>query len=86
MAEREDESRLRDLLAQTAKSEQHPVRDVVPSAMMRLRLRRHSVTNANELLEGFVSFVRGLATLFSLPSSDERTTGRRRPAQKEPHG
>lgn len=68
---REELRSLRELLAQTGQRERRPLRDVVPSAMMRLRLRRHSITNVNELLEGFAAFVRGFASLLSLPKMDD---------------
>lgn len=80
---RDEAIRLRELLAQTGQRERRPLRDGVPGAMMRLRLRRHSITNANELLEGFAAFVRGVASLFSLPSGDDRLAGRTRDAKGE---
>jgi predicted anti-sigma-YlaC factor YlaD len=72
-ARRYDEmKRLRELLAVTGQRERRPLRDVVPSAMMRLRLRRNTVTNANELFESFAALVRGVISLFSLPIADLR--------------
>jgi predicted anti-sigma-YlaC factor YlaD len=67
---REELVLVRELLARSAERERRPPRDVVPGVMMRLRLRRHGITNANEFLEGFVAFVRGLASLFSVPKRD----------------
>ena len=57
---------LRAVLAQTGRSERVPRRDVVAGAVKRLRLRRHAVGNANELLEGLVALARGFAALFSV--------------------
>lgn len=69
---------VRELLARSAERERRPPRDVVPGVMMRLRLRRHGITNANEFLEGFVAFVRGLASLFSVPKRDVEVRGHAR--------
>ncbi|MBD5632961.1 MAG: hypothetical protein IAI49_00665 [Candidatus Eremiobacteraeota bacterium] len=56
---------VRVLLKDAAFFERAPRDDVVPSVVKRLRLRRHAITNANELLNGLVAFVRGLGSLFS---------------------
>lgn len=76
---------MRELLAQTGHRERRPLRDVVPSAMMRLRLRRHSVTNMNELLEGFAALVRSVTSLFSLPATDRRFVGGARDVKDDRH-
>ena len=75
--------RLRELLAQAGRREGRPPHDAVPSAMLRLRLRRHGITNANELLAGFAAFVRGFASLFSLPATQSYRAERARGAEDD---
>ncbi|MBD5656594.1 MAG: hypothetical protein IAI50_15640 [Candidatus Eremiobacteraeota bacterium] len=72
---------LRVLLAEAGAIEREPRFNVVPSAVKRLRLRRHTVTNANEFLGGLVALFRGLGSLFMVETAPGRRL--RRPPKDE---
>jgi predicted anti-sigma-YlaC factor YlaD len=76
----------REMLAQAGSGERRPPRDVVAAAMLRLRLRRYSISNANEVFEGLAALVRGLASLFSLPITGEQGRVHPRAPEDDDHG
>jgi hypothetical protein len=70
---RDEVLQLRAMLARAGKYERRPARNVIPGALKRLRLRHHTITNANEFLSGLVGFVRGFASLFAVSDLGERS-------------
>jgi len=69
------DGRVRSLLAETARAEYAPRRNLASGAVKRLRLRRHAVVQANEFFAGFAGLIRGLVTLWS---ADREPSDRRR--------